>query len=151
MQFGNIHTGEIKTALPTVLALEGKTITGADITHWAALGWRRVVEVEQPAEGYRAAGYNVVEVDGLTCQLTLTGSINIADEQAAAAAAQIEADKASAKLLSDVATSDVGRVIRAFAALVMEQFNVLRAREGLAQFTAEQFIAALKVKIDEQA
>jgi hypothetical protein len=151
MKVANINTGEIKDGLSPILVLTGKTITGATIADWAALGWREVVATDVPAAGYRVASYGVQELTSLTCKLTVASSVDIAAEQAANLAAEIASDKAAAKLLSDVATSDVGRVIRAFAELTLQEINTLRTKASLANYTQTQFINALKAKIDAQA
>lgn len=151
MNFANINTGEIKDVLPSVLEDVGRTITNATILEWAAKGWRKVVSVASPTAGYRVTAWTVQAIDGLTCRLLVATEVNIAAEQAAALAAQIAADKDAAKMLSDVATSDVGRVIRAFAELVLQEINTLRTKAGLATYTQTQFINALKAKIDAQA
>lgn len=77
MKFGNINTQEIRESLPNVLVLAGQTISGADIRHWSQLGWRSVVEVEEPSAGCRVTGYSVEEIDGLTCRLKVSGEVNI--------------------------------------------------------------------------
>lgn len=151
MKFANILTGEIRDVLPSTLALANETIQNATIEHYKSLGWRRVLSVAAPTSGYRVTAYNVVEVDGTTCNLTVKTEVNIAQEASSAAAAQIAADKDAAKLLTDVATEPAGRVMRAFATLVRTQINTLRAQHGLSQFTEAQFITALKNEIASQS
>lgn len=148
MKFANINTGQIVDSLSTILELPGRTITGATIREWQQLGWREIVQVEEPAAGYRAGTYNIVEIDALTCRLTIATSINIADEQAAFAAAALTAAKSSGKDLLDFGTYDLALVLRAFSTLVLQEINTLRTKAGLSTYTQQQFITALKAKID---
>ena len=95
MTFANKNTGEIVDTLPSVIVQDGQTITGATIDQWAAQGWRKIVQVDSPAQGYRVGSYGVTELDELTCKLTVATSINIAGEQAALAAADVAARAAA--------------------------------------------------------
>ena len=150
MQYANIITEEIKSDLASTIVLNGSTITGATIDHWRAQGWRTVTAVEQPADGYRAAGYSVVPVDDISCRLALTGIVNIATEAAAATAAALAAQKAGAGGILDGASGDVQRALVAFATLTLQEINTLRTKAGLANYTWSQFVTALKAKIDAQ-
>lgn len=151
MTYANILTGEIKSDLPNVLVQYGSTITGATIEHWKAKGWRQVVDTEQPQSGYRGTGYTVQEVDGETCNLVLSGSVNIATEAAANAAASLAAQKAGAGGILDGASGDVQRALVAFATLTLQEINTLRTKAGLANYSWSQFVTALKAKIDAQS
>lgn len=152
MPYANILTGEIRIDLPSVMALEGSTITGATIEHWKQAGWRTVVSVEPPAAGYRATGYTVQPVDGTTCNLVLSGSVNIAAEVAAAVAATAAAQKLGAKNILDGCSEDTQRALRAFAELVLDRTNTLAGKvSGVPQVTWAQFLSAMKSKIDAQS
>jgi hypothetical protein len=158
MNFANINTQEIKAVLGPVCVLpNGNTVTGADITAWAAWGWRKVTSIDAPATGYRVGSYGIQELDGLTCKLTVATSINIADEAAAQAAAQAAAvvaeiafQKTEAKGLLDGGTQDIQRALRGFAELTLQEINTLRTRASLSNYTWAQFVNALKAKIDNQ-
>ena len=158
MNFANIITKEIVTGLNPILVTPTGTITGADIRHYASLGWRKVVSVDAPTSGYRVTSYQPVEIDALTCRLSVKTQVNIADEaaaqaaaQAAAAAAEVVATKDAAKLLAEVATTETGRVIRAFMELTLQEINALRTKASLSTYTQTQFLNALKTKIDAQS
>jgi hypothetical protein len=84
MKFANIITNEITEALSSTMVDGDQTITGADITHWAKAGWRKIVTIDEPATGYRVGTYGIEEIDGLTCKLTVATSVNLAVETAAA-------------------------------------------------------------------
>lgn len=90
MQYGNILTQQQADTLPTKL---GDTFNPT-LAMLQAAGWRRITEVEQPATGYRAAGYTVVELTAANAKLAITSQINIADEQAAMILARRQAIKA---------------------------------------------------------
>jgi hypothetical protein len=157
MNFANIITNNIVEALPSVMVDGDQTITGADITHWAKRGWRKIVTIDSPATGYRVGTYGIEAIDGLTCKLTVATSINLADEAAAQAAAKAAAaaqyivqTKDAAKTLSEVSVTSTGRVIRALCTLLLQEINALRTKAGMANYTSTQFLNALKAKIDEQ-
>lgn len=157
MKFGNINTQEIVETLPSILVLNGQTITGADIRHWSLLGWRSVTQVDEPTAGFRVTKYGVQGIDGLTCKLIVSAQVNIADEQAAqaaaeaAAAAQYIADtKARAKVILDAGVEDLARALRALATIALQEINTLRTKAGLSTYTAQQFLTALQNKIDDQ-
>ena len=115
MNFANINTQEIVTVLGPVCVLpNGNTVTGADITHWATHGWRKITSIDEPATGYRVGTYGIQELDGLTCKLTVATITNIAEEAAANAAAAAAAvvagiafQKDQAKTLLDSGTMPV--------------------------------------------
>jgi len=151
MNFANINTGEIREALSPILQLAGQTITGATIDHYASLGWRKVVQVDAPATGFRVTAYGVQELTGTTCKLTVTASVDIAAEAAANAAAYIAATKDEAKALLDGSTDTMQRTLRAFAELTLQEINNLRTKTGLSTYTFAQFLTALKGKIDAQS
>ena len=95
MQYGNILTQQQTDTLPTKL---GDTFNPT-LAMLQAAGWRKITEIEQPATGYRAAGYTVVALTAVNAKLAITSQINIADEEAAAklarrqwAKAQIDSD-----------------------------------------------------------
>jgi len=145
MQFANILTGEIRNILSSTLVKADLTIQGASLEQWAELGWRRVVEVAEPAAGHRVTSYTPEEIDGLTCRLIVATQVNIADEQAA----QLAESKTAAKTLAEVGATDTGLVLRALATLLLGEINTLRQRASLTQYTSQQFLNALKAKIDE--
>lgn len=70
---------------------------------------------------------------------------------AAAALAYIAETKDAAKVLADTSTTDIGRVIRAFMELTLQEINTLRTKASLTNYTATQFLNALKAKIDAQS
>ena len=157
MSFANINTQERKETLPNVMVLGDQTITGATINDWAKVGWREVVEVDEPAEGFRVGTYAIEELSATTCKLTVATSVNLADEaaeQAAANAAALVAytayQKDAAKGLLDGGKEDIQRALRGFAELTLQEINTLRTRASLANYTWEQFVNALKAKIDAQ-
>ena len=119
MNFANINTGEIRLNLDPVLVLQGRTITGATLADYQELGWRKVVAVDAPEAGYRVTAYGVQEIDATTCKLTVATSVNIADELAAQAAADLTAQKAGAKAILAGTSDETQRALRAFAELTL--------------------------------
>lgn len=150
MNFANINTGEIRINLDPVLELQGRTITGATLADYQALGWRKVVAVDAPATGYRVTSYGVQAIDATTCKLTVASSVNIADEQAAQAAAELAAQKARAKAILAGTSDETQRALRAFAELTLQEINALRTKAGMSTYTWAQFLTALQAKIDSQ-
>jgi hypothetical protein len=146
MQYANINTYQVTDKLPDTLVLADKTITGATLDHYLALGWRQVVAVDAPATGYVVTSYRVEDIDGRTCKLAIAASVTAAS----ITAAQSAGEKSAAKLIAKVATEPTGRVLRAFAELVLQEINALRTKAGMTNYTQAQFLAALEAKVDAQ-
>lgn len=165
MPYANIITQEIKDSLPNVLVADGTTVTGATLINWAPLGWREIVQTDEPAVGYRVGEYLAVELTPLTCKLTVKTSINIADEQAAQAAAQAAAlaqqiaeAKALAKSLypgpgdiRNVSPEAVARLLLAECTVIYTWLFAAAASGGhVPAKTAQQVTDALYAAIDAQ-
>jgi len=165
MQFANIITKEIKDTLPTTMVDGDKTITGADITHWAKEGWRTITETDAPATGYRVGTYGIQELSGTTCKLTVATSINIADEAAAEAAAyaaalatQLAETKALAKSLypgpgdiRNVSPEAVARLLLAECVVIYTWLFTAAASGGhVPTKTPQEVTDALYAAIDAQ-
>jgi len=147
MNFANINTQEIKSALATTLILADKTITGADITHWAQLGWRKVTVVDAPTAGYRVTQYGVQEIDGLTCRLTVVAEVDIAAEQAANAAVAIAARQEWAKsqiVIEGELRELTAAILETVFELIVPQINTLRQAHGLPAINQAQVISTGK-------
>ena len=147
MNFANINTQKISYALSSTLILADKTITGADITHWAQLGWRKVTVVDDPTAGCRVTQYGVQEIDGLTCRLTVVAEVDIAAEAAANAAANLAARIAYAKsqIVDPTELREVGiALLEAVFELIVPQINTLRAAHSLPDINQAQIISTVK-------
>ena len=139
MQFANIITGEIRSVLSPTLVKDGATIQGATLADWSLLGWRRVVNVAEPTDGYRVTSYNVVETGLLTCDLTVKTEVSLADEAAALVAAQ----KAEARALLE-STEGLGRLLMTLAEQLVILINVERAQHSRAAITSAQIKTTLQ-------
>jgi len=141
MQYANIGTNEIRTTLPNVLVLNGQTITGADISHWAALGWREVVQVAEPTAGYRVTEWTAQEIDGRTCRLLVAAEVNIAEEAAAAAAAARAAQTAWLKEQIGATNELLPFVMKAMVAELRQE--IIDVHAGGTARTQNQLIQAI--------
>ena len=86
MKYGNINTGVIQLQLPSggLSTSTGHFTPQPGLLEWATVGWREVVSEDDPPDGRRIVTQGVVELTGLTCNLTVATSVNIAAEQAVA-------------------------------------------------------------------
>lgn len=145
--YANIDTQAMVDSLPVTMVLDGKTITGATIEHWATEGWREITSIAEPSEGCRVTGWNIVEDDGTHCHLTVAGEVNIATEQADWAAEHLANLKAYAKS-QIVDRTEVREIVAAILEttfeLIVPQINTLRAEHGLAAINQAQVITAIK-------
>jgi len=90
-QYGNVLTNERCNALPV-------RIGGTTNPTWAickAAGYRLTAIEDTPAEGYRATGWRVDDIDGETCHAVMLGQVNIAEEEEAARVARRAEAKAT--------------------------------------------------------
>ena len=55
---------------------------------WAANNWRGIYSWSQPEAGFRVTAYVPEDIDGMTCNMKIVSTVNLADEQAQQAAAQ---------------------------------------------------------------
>ena len=83
--YDNVITGEMNCVLPSPL---GATFNPT-MEQYNQAGYRERISIDQPAEGFRAKGYAVQEIDAATCKLVITEQINIADELEAARQARL--------------------------------------------------------------
>lgn len=136
MTYFNIVTLRERSFLPALADVSNPTWT-----HYYARGWREVVPFTPPDGYIRKTGTRTVSVVG-----------DEAHEQyevwtQAEADAQAAADLVATKDAAAVADNwDVA--LRAFAKLVFNQINTLRARASLPEYTWEQFKTALRVEMD---
>ena len=78
MKYGNITTQEITDNLPTST---GPNNFNASIEQLRQIGWREISVIDEK-EGYRITKQGVEDIDGIYCRITVTDSINLAEEQA---------------------------------------------------------------------
>lgn len=116
---------------PNLLVYEGRQMPQAVIDE---LPWYRVIVGE--------------DVRVATAEERVVIDADIATQAAAAAAAQLLADKTQAKTEADTGKQPVQLIARAIVSLMLDQINVLRQKAGLAQLTPAQVKAALEAKID---
>ena len=83
--YDNVITGQMDCQLPNPL---GSTFNPTLEQYYAA-GYRTRVSVDQPADGFRVTAYAPQDIDGATCKLVIVQQVNIAEEEAAAAAARL--------------------------------------------------------------
>ena len=95
MSYLNINVGvsSIIDKLPNKLILEHTTQFDPTLEQLNSAGYREIISVDQPEEGYRVGEYGFEELSGSTCKLTIISQINIAEEEAEKEAQRIEAER----------------------------------------------------------
>ena len=86
-KYGNVITGWRGNERPT--SIGGHANPPESV--YQREGYRLTAIEDTPAEGYRATGWRVDDIDGETCHAVITASVNIAEEEAAAAEAAVAA------------------------------------------------------------
>jgi hypothetical protein len=81
--YGNVITNERTNTRPTSIG----GWQNPPESEYRRVGYRLTAQEDTPAEGYRATGWRVDDIDGETCHAVITSSVNIAEEEAAAAEA----------------------------------------------------------------
>lgn len=80
MKYANIKTGEIVDSLPKVIETEIGTTHNPTIEIAATIGWRCIVAIPEPPEGYKVNGWTFDDLDGINCNLVISDMENIAEE-----------------------------------------------------------------------
>ena len=95
MSYLNINTGisSIQDRLPNKIFAPDKTITDPTLDQCNEYGWREIVSIDQPEEGYRVGEYGFEILSNSNCKLTIISQINIAEEEAEKEAQRIEAER----------------------------------------------------------
>ena len=97
MNYANISTGEKVSGLPLTRILADGSVKQSGknpIEIWAELGWREVVEVEQPAKGIKVLAMRVADNgDGKTCRMAIASAITETELQAKAEADAVIAEQ----------------------------------------------------------
>ena len=79
----NLNTTERVMNLPTVISNESGVTFNPTNTQLCDAGWRSIIEIEQPQEGYTVIKYTAVELNWTQCKLVIAESESIAEiEQA---------------------------------------------------------------------
>jgi len=133
---------EIKVALPTppyplptpIGSIFGHPSDDDLATYYWGAGWRKIVTIANPDDGYRVGTYAVSPIDYATCNLSVATEINIAAEQAAVAAAQ------QAAYLADLAANYKRYVLEIVYLLLCD---VLMGRTTHVKVPAEDMADAL--------
>ena len=114
--YGNINTQQITTELPNRI---GNT-WNPTLSQYQLAGWRYITVIDNPATGYAATAWGVVDINGTNARQTVTSSYNIAEE-AARLAAEALALKQSESVLDNATRIDKG-----VALVILDELNIIR-------------------------
>lgn len=145
MKFANIITNQIveREQLPRSVTVNGQTTPTPTAEDYAALGWRRVVNEQQPAAGVVVTSWTITETGPLTCDLTIATSTT----QEQIDADRVAQEKAAARALLDD-TAGLSRLLLTVVEQLVTLINTERGRHGAPAITREQIIATLRTALE---
>ena len=125
-EYGNVVTSNFVSQLPIRIGNTWNPTLG----QLQAAGWRYVTVIDSPSPGYRVGSWGIADIDGTNARKTVATQINIADQQAAQAAAIAVMRAAEAQL------DNAMKIEKGVALVTLDELNILRG-----------WLAAYKVEV----
>jgi hypothetical protein len=146
MKFANLNPPQRiveREQLPRFVEFNGQLTTTPTPEDYAAIGWRRVVNEQTPADGVVVTGWTITETGPLTCNLTIATTTT----QAALDAARIVQEKADARALLGQ-TDGLARLILTVVGQLVLLINTERGQHGRAAITQQQIVTTLRSALE---